>query len=253
MTDQDHTTPDIDLGEAVPVDFNLDDWLDGGSVSQRSIPIYSRPDLIADYEEWGRRYDAAEERAKDAIDETALGEASDLEQLKAEGEEIYARWQASKADWRVRALDDEDEIQPIVSRKPIHPDLPEFAEPEPKQPRDFGNGKPSESYVAAHTAWKARRDAFLEAQKPEQDALDKKRSEADDDANLEMIATAVVSIEFANGVTASGVTVEQLRRMRKSIGARQVQRLLNAATLATIAEPTMPVPSSRTTSRGAQD
>lgn len=249
MTKQDQTTPTLDAGEAVPVDFDLDAWLDGGSVSQRSVPIYSRPDLIADFEEWERRYALAEERAKGQSEETSLGDTDELDALKGEGEEIHAKWLASKAEWRVRALDDEDEIRPITGRKPIYDDLPEFPEPEPKQPRDFGHGKPSEAYVAAHTAWRARRDAYLAEQKPAQDGLDKKRSEAEDEANLEMIAAAVVSIEFANGRTACGVTVDQLRKMRKVIGTRQVTRLLHAATLATMAEPTMPVPSSRTTSK----
>lgn len=248
MTDETLNTPDLDAGEAVPVDFDLDDWIDGGSVSQRSVPIYSRPDLMADYEEWERRYKDAETRTK--AGDVSLGDEDELAALEAEGEALLKQWQASKADWRVRALSIE-EIEEIAGRAPTFPDLPKFLEPEPALPRDHSTGKaPSGAWLAGKAAWTARHDAFLSEQKPEADALAKKRAAAVDETNLESIAAAVVSIDFANGAHADGVTVAQLRKMRAKIGPNQVARLIQAATLATYAEPDLSVPFSRATSKG---
>lgn len=239
--------------EFTPVDFNLDDWINGGSVGHRSVEIFSRPDLQADMQEYVRRIEEAKRRAKAAGEDSALGDRDEVRALERAAEKVYDEWMASKGDWRIRALDVEDDLNPITESVPVYPDLPEFKEKAPVAPRDHEKGKPSAAYTAAFGAWEARRAAFLEAQKPEQDELNRKRTKANDEANMRMIAAAVVSITFANGQVANGVTVEQLRTMRKKIGPLQVAKLLQAAQDAIYREPVLPIPFSPSTSEDDQE
>lgn len=221
--------------EAVPVDFNLDDWIDGGTVTQRSVDIYARPDLMAEYEDWERRYKPAEARAKQVGDEAGLDDGDELATLLAEGERIYSEWMASKTTWYVRALSDE-EINEINERTPKFDALPEFAEKPPAEPRDR-KGNPGAAYTVALEAYEARKAAFLEEQEPARAKLREQRSEAADAANLEMVAAAVVKIEAANGSVKHDVTVPQLVRLGERMGKVQLAKLLDAATIAKLKEP----------------
>ena len=239
--------------EITPVEFDLDDWINGGSVGHRSVAIFSRPDLAADMQEYVRRIEEAKRRAKAGGEDTSLGDRDEVRQLEAEAEAIYNEWIASKGDWRIRALDVEDDLEPIQKSTPTYPDLPEFKEKPPVKPRDHENGKPSVAYTAALDAHEARKAAFLESQREEREELEKKRIAANDEANMQIIAAAVVSITFANGHVAHGVTVEQLRKMRKKIGPLQVAKLLQAAQDAMYREPVLPIPFSPSTSEDAQE
>lgn len=252
MTEQDQTTPTVDASDTLPADFNLDDWINGGSVTRRSIDIYSRPDLYAEYEELERRLQNALARAQ--VDEASLADTEDEElvALRNAIQENYDAWIASKSTWRVRALDVEDEIEPLQAQVPTYDDLPEFPEKAPLAPRDRA-GNATKAFEERYTAWEKRRDEFTAGQADEAKALMEKRIKASDQYDLDCIALAVESIEFANGVVATGVTVEQLRKMRKGIGPQQVKRLLLAALQATTKEPTIPVPFSQTASKGDQD
>lgn len=246
MTDD----PNLDI---TPVDFDLDDWINGGSVGHRSVEIFARPDLQAPMQEYVRRIEEAKRLAKAAGDDSSLVDRDEVRTLELEAEKVYNEWAASKGDWRIRALDEEDDLKPIIESTPTYPDLPKFEEKPPLAPRDHEKGKPSAAYTAAFEAYSARRDAFLEAQKPEQEELDKKRTAANDEANMRIIAAAVVSITFANGKTVEGVTVEQLRRMRKTIGPLQVHKLLIAANDAMYREPVLPIPFSPSVSETDQE
>lgn len=55
MTEHELSTPSIDDTAPIPVDFDLDDWIDGGAVTEHSVAIYARPDLAAVFEDWERR------------------------------------------------------------------------------------------------------------------------------------------------------------------------------------------------------
>lgn len=254
MTDETLNTPaDLADAEALPVDFDLDAWINGGSVGHRSVAIFARPDLAADMQEYVRRIEEAKRRAKAGDEDTSLGDRDEVRALEAEAERIYDEWMASKGDWRIRALDIEDDLEPIQKAMPVYPDLPAFKEKPPVAPRDHDKGKPSAAYSAVLEAYEARRAAFLEAQKPERDELEKERATANDEANMQMIAAAVVSITFANGQVVHDVTVEQLRRMRKTIGPLQVAKLLQATHDAMYREPVLPIPFSPSTSEDAQE
>lgn len=234
--------------EAVPVDFDLDGWIDGGTVTQRSVAIYARPDLMAEYEDWERRYKVAESRVKQAGGEVGLDDGDELAALTAEGERIYEAWMASKATWYVRALSPE-EIDEITERTPKFDDLPKFPEEEPKEPRGTQSAAQAAAFGTAHAAWRSRRDAFLAEQETAALELRKKRIAARDETNIEMVAAAVVKIEAANGATAHGVTVPQLRKMRERMGQRQLNSLIEAATIATMGEPEIKPDFSRSTSK----
>jgi len=243
-----HDTPE----QTTPAEFDLDAWINGGSVSQRSVPIYSRPDLYAQYEEWKRRYDAAEARAKRLGDEAGVGEGSELADLEVEGERIYADWMESKATWFVRALD-AAEIDEINAAIPKADPSPRFTEKPPVEPRDHKGDKPSAAYTAAYEAWQARREAFYAEHAEEIAAAEKAQKAAIDEANLRMVAKALVRIEFAKGGATYEVTVDQLRAIRRQIGSHQILSLINAALAAFSEEPEIPAPFSRSTSRTDQD
>lgn len=254
MTEQNQTTPTLDAGEALPVDFDLDDWLDGGSVVHRSIDIYNRPDLVADYEDWQRRWDLAEERAKIAGDEQSLADSDDEESaaLRAEGERIHAEWLSSKSTWRVRALDQDTEVTPISEAAPKQQTPPQFRRPQPQAPRDYANGKPAPAYEKALEDWTKERDEFFKANEGEIKRVEKANAEIAHNVDLAHVAAAVVSIEFPGGKTVEGVSIDQLRKLEQRIGRGQFNRLLLAAIETLGSEPVVPVPFSQTSSKGAR-
>lgn len=216
MTDE-SLAPERDAGEAVPVDFDLDDWIDGGAVTEHSVPIYSRPDLAAAIEDWERRRKHAKIVA---AGEESLGESS-LAALDAEGREIYEQWVASKATWYVRALPLErlDALRVAAKIPDVIPDLKSG----------------DEAAKAKHAKRQEKRAKEIEA--------------AAEELQLVTIAEAVNRIEGANGATKDGVTVEQLRRMRERLGARQIRGLYSTAMLAAYKEPELAPDFSRGTSK----
>ena len=121
MTDETLNDDTADLNEPTPVEFDLDDWIDGGAVTEHSVPIYSRPDLAAVLEDWERRRKHA---TIVAGDDEALGGES-IEDLEAEGRTIYKQWIESKATWYVRALTPErlDELRAAANIPSPIPDL----------------------------------------------------------------------------------------------------------------------------------
>lgn len=217
MTDETLNTPTADAAEAVPVEFDLDDWIDGGAVTEHSVPIYARPDLAAVLEDWERRRKHA--KIVDGDDEALGGES--IADLEAEGRTIYKEWIESKATWYVRALTPErlDELRTAAKIPDLIPDL------------KAGD----EAAKAKHATRQEKRAKEIEA--------------ASEELQLATIAEAVNRIEGANGATAEGVTVNQLRRLRERLGALQIRGLYNTAMLAAYKEPELTPDFSRSTSR----
>lgn len=217
MTDETLNDDTADLNEPTPVAFDLDDWIDGGAVTEHSVPIYSRPDLAAVLEDWERRRKHAKIVAGD--DEALGGES--IEDLEAEGRAIYKQWIESKATWYVRALTPErlDELRAAANIPSPIPDL------------KSGN----EAAKAKHAKRQEKRAKEIEA--------------AAGELQLTTIAEAVNRIEGANGSSADGVTVEQLRRLRERLGAIQIRGLYNTAMLASLKEPELSPDFSGSTSR----
>lgn len=217
MTDEGLNTTILEEAP-IPADFDLDDWIDGGAVTEHSVAIYSRPDLAAAIEDWERR--------RKIVKVTGGGDASlgepTLESLEEEGREIYRQWVDSKATWYVRALEPSriEEIHAAGKVPDAIADLP---------------GSPDPTALAKHEKRQAKRAAEITA--------------AADEVSLHMLAESVTRIVGANGGVKEGVTVEQLRRMRERLGQRQVTSLLNAATLAVLVDPELKPDFSQATSK----
>lgn len=93
---------------AVPVgDDWFDQWMSTGTVAQRSLDVYGRPDLYGRFEELERRL----EHAKQAKGDLSLGD-SGADSILEEMTELHKQWTASKSVWFIRALSS-DEIDAI--------------------------------------------------------------------------------------------------------------------------------------------
>lgn len=100
-----------------PETFDIDGWLTGASLPQRSVTIYQRPDLVADLQDLARRV-AILESVQDA-EATAAGspEADELKALQAEQLAKLLEFKAGKLTLWVRALDTE-ELKAIEAATP---------------------------------------------------------------------------------------------------------------------------------------
>lgn len=195
-------------------EITLDDWIDTGTVARGTVVIYNDRELAAEYE----ALEAKLKTAQDDATERSLDDEDESAEILARMEELYARWEASKAVWILRALS-RDEASDIVDRIPV-PD---------------GPGK------LADGATEAQRSAHGAALK----AWLRQSQRAQDERNLEFVAAALVSVETAKG-TVRHVSVDTLRRMRsRPHGAHDLERLVSAVNEATqgeveISRPTLP-------------
>lgn len=185
-------------------------WLNSGTVAQRSVDIYSRPDLFARYESLARQHEAA--AAVEKAGEKSLGSPG-TEAIEAQMEELYQEWRASKMTWFIRALNasEIDEVRDASN-----------------YPEELG------------------KDASEEDKK----AFEKAEREARDTSNVLTVAKAVVKIENPDGeVIRDHVSVDEMRAMRVQLGDTQVMRLVAAALVASTQEVEMPVPFSSRNSK----
>lgn len=221
-----NTTPDaIEDSTAVPAgDDWFDTWLETGTVSQRSVDVYGRPDLYADYENLERRYAIAQAKEqKGSGPERDLTEMSDSNQILEDMENLYAAWTKSKTTWYIRALN-EDEIDAI------------------KDGIDF----PTEPEFKKGTA--------EDAKKKIQAKYERDKSRADAQSNYRMVASALVKVtNLAGDTVKDAITAAEVEQVRSKIGDLQILRLVAAAMVASTQEPTMPVPLSPTNSNNDQD
>lgn len=231
--------------EAVPADFEgdaFDEWIGGATVSKRSVPIYGKPGLYAEWEQLERDIEIAE--AAEAGGGEMAG--SESKKLKKRLEEIYYEWMDSKSDWIVRALD-EDDLKEITDEL----EADGIVEPdkliEPTAPKPL-TAKHSDQQGKAHTL--ATNE--YETAKAEYEAAlpDHQKAVAAyaDELNLRIISVAVDRIDFASGRTQDTITVEQLRGLKKRLGERQLLKLIQASQLAMFQEPEIHAPFSRDSS-----
>lgn len=205
--------------EAVPVgDDWFDQWLETGTVAQRSVPIFGRPDLFARYEDLERRRAVA---AEVDHEERSLGDST-LADLDDEIEALYKQWEASKTVWYIRALQPE-EIEAVRDECEF-PDEPEPAEGEKEVTAD------------------ARR------------AYEKAAEAANTKANQILVSRSLVKVENSSGeVVQTSITPERVAVMREKLGDQQILRLVAAAMVAASQESSIPVPFSRTSSKNGRD
>ena len=188
-------------------------WLNTGTVSQRSIDIYSRPDLFAQYERLERELAVAREVEK--AGDRALGHTGSAA-IEERIEALYQEWQASKMVWFIRALSGE-ELDRISDESDF--------------PKALGENATDE----------------------EKDAHRRKEREANTRSNIKSIVAAVVKIEDAEGnVVRESVTEDEMWAMRDQFGEQQVLKLVTAALVASTSEVAMPVPTSSSNSKENQ-
>ena len=188
-------------------------WLNTGTVSQRSIDIYSRPDLFAQYERLERELAVAREVEK--AGDRALGHTGSAA-IEERIEALYQEWQASKMVWFIRALSGE-ELDRISDESDF--------------PKALGENATDE----------------------EKDAHRRKEREANTRSNIKSIVAAVVKIEDAEGnVVRESVTEDEMWAMRDQFGEQQVLKLVTAALVASTSEVAMPVPTSSSSSKENQ-
>lgn len=245
MPDQITATP----SEPIPADFEgdaFDEWIDGATVSKRSVAIYGKPGLFAEYEQLERDLEVAQAAAKGG-EEMGGSESKRIERRLGE---IYAEWMDSKSNWVVRALseDDFDAIKEQMAEEGIvEPD----PLPEPVPPKDLP-AKRTDQQGKTHTL----KTAEYETAKAEYDATLPDHTKAvtayADELNFRIIATSVDRIDFASGRVQDSITVEQLRKLKKRLGERQLLSLISASQLAMYQEPEIPAPFSRTSSEDDQ-
>ena len=225
--------------------IDLNTWLAGATVTQASVDIYQRPDLLGKIEEWQRRYARAEKNAP-AVLERGIDDPDPLADLTAEGERLFAELEASKAVWYVRALSSDDS------------DAIDEAHPEPTRPASFDEAPPvmqakpteaqSSAFLAAYEAWKERRAAFVEAQSVERDEYVRAMTRVLKARGAERIVRCLDRIEVGGEVVTGSITIEQARSLPERIGEHQVGKIMEAIGQATNAEPDLPASFSRASS-----
>lgn len=215
MSDQ--HTPGPALEEA---DFDLMDWIETGTIARRTVVVHNDPAAADRFLELEKRLAELGFDDEDDLADAPLGSpsvSSEVDAIRREHAELYARWEASRATWTVRAVS-EEEVEAIVAAIPA-PKMP--VPPLEKAGR------------AAHEAYYQKVAEYTEAKK-----------KFDDEVNLAIIARAVEKVETAQG-TARGVTVDQLRKLKaRPHGAQWIDRLRDAVSAATEGDVDVPRPTS---------
>lgn len=223
MTENTNIDP-VNDSQAVPAgDDWFDQWIDAGTVSQRSVDVYGRPDLYAQYEDLERKYAVAQAKERKGGPERDLTEMSEANQILEAMEKLYGAWMKSKTTWFIRALN-EDEIDSIKDAANF-PTEPKF------------------------------KDGMAEGAKKEVQAkYERELTRANSESNFGMVSAALVKVTNPSGDTVKeSITPAEVEKMRAKIGDLQILRLVSAAMVASTQEPTMPVPLSPTNSNDDQD
>lgn len=203
--------------------FDIFEWIQSGTVAQRTVVIYNDPAVAVEFEALERRLQAVEPLVEGADRE--MGAPNEAAQIEAEMAALYDRWQASKAVWTVQALP-EEKIREVAE-----------AHPTPQQPPTPPPG--------ADEATKAAHRAAVEEWAP-------KFQEARQMLDLALLSAAVVKVETPRG-TASSVPLEALIAMRaRPHGPAQIRRLVEAFNEATRGDVEIPAPKSHGSSKGTQ-
>jgi hypothetical protein len=233
MTDStDPTTSDVTVDPSAFGD-ELDAWLGGATLARRSVDIYARPDLYAEYQDLERQLELAGKSRREGDVEESLEDsaAADIEQKLVE---LHAQWMASKSTWVVRGLP--REVYRELSKE--HPEVKA-----PAQPPADADDETRAAYKSAVDEWAASVDArnyaILEQAVVEVRLASGKITTVDIDPTTQLVATPLVNATRLNG-------------MRSSLGEWQFIKLINASKLAATQEPVIPAPFLRSSSKTAK-
>lgn len=214
--------------------FDLLDWIESGTVARRQVVIHNNPRVAEEFATIEARLaelgHTDDETGDGTVRDEPLGgsvEDAEIEQLLAAREDVEARWEAARSTWTVRA----------VSQEEVEASFDEVPPPKPPlRPKNF-DAAPDKI-----------RAAFVEASAKHQRA----NAKANEDRQIVLIATALVSIETARG-TATSVSVDALRALRsKPHGKQWIDKLYAAVDAATSEDPEVPRPTSSGRSTSTQ-
>jgi len=213
------------MSESTPIvtdfDTEFEAWLEGADLPQRSVVIYSKPQLFSTIQDLRRR----RENLEKAIGKDASQGDTELDELAADEESVYAEWMASKSTWFVHALSDDQKTL-------VREGIPTFK----RLPED------------APDADKAKLARQIEAAQVE--------------ANLRTVAVATIKIELHDktlelpkieNVKDLERVANKLRAMVKKIGDESVLKLIIAIGEAAENSEEIAVPKSRKQSESDQD
>ena len=205
---------ELNVGEPVPAgDDWFDAWLNTGTVAQRSVEIYGRPDLFAEFEALERQLSVAKEIEESG--DKVLGDTG-VDTIEKKMEDLYAEWQKSKTTWFIRALTS-SEVEKIKDDCGFPDELPDDADKDARKEHD-------KAVEAANTK-----------------------------ANHEMVARALVKVQNPSGGTVKdSITPAEVAVLQKKLGDTQILRLVAAAMVAMTQEVSIPVPLSRKNSKDAR-
>ena len=213
----------------------FDDWIGGASVARRSLPIYGKPGLYAEYEQLERDLAAADAAAEQGTELAGSGTSRILARM----EELHAEWVASKSTWTLEAVD-VDGFDALAAAEPAL-----TAPVRPVAPVTPQTGQaPAEVAAAA----RAEHEAALKAHETAMVDYAAAKKAFDRAMELRVIAAAVVRIEFADGRVADTISVAQLEQLRARLGSRQIYALAAAAQSAALGDLVVPAPFSRRSS-----
>lgn len=263
---------DVDLGNGF-----FDDWIAGASTARRAVVIYGKPGLFAEAQQVERELQIEQAAAAQGGGDEMSG--SQVTRLEKRRQAIYEEWEGSRTTWIVEQIDD-DVIESVKKRlaedgitepaQPTEPERPVAPELVKKLP-----GNATEAQRRAHTV---RVQAFEQAQIEHDAAIaawkidyeeyvsgpladyEKALEEYSDVVNLHLISAALREVKDAQGQTRQraileegqvivpAVTVEQLRRLQKTLGRPQLLRLMTGITEASYSETVLTAPFSPRTS-----
>ena len=205
---------ELNVGEPVPAgDDWFDAWLNTGTVAQRSVEIYGRPDLFAEFEALERQLSVAKEIEESG--DKVLGDTG-VDTIEKKMEDLYAEWQKSKTTWFIRALTS-SEVEKIKDDCGFPDELPDDADKDARKEHD-------KAVEAANTK-----------------------------ANHEMVARALVKVQNPSGDTVKdSITPAEVAVLQKKLGDTQILRLVAAAMVAMTQEVSIPVPLSLKNSKDAR-
>lgn len=217
-------------------DFDFDAWLDGVTPATTSVDILQDPALLADYDEWQRRYSRA---VKTEPAERSMGDPDPIAALTAEGESLLARIEQSRTTWHLRALTDADR-RAVRAAFPEPPAMAGFTEPPPSLNLESPTEAQAKAFTLTFEAWRARRDVWTAEHRAELEAYGDQYATMAIQRATERIRRAVAKVEQHGVIIAEELTYEQVKRLLRKIGEAQAVVLSDAIDRASAEVPEVP-------------
>ncbi|MCC3276372.1 hypothetical protein LJ753_10870 [Arthrobacter sp. zg-Y20] len=208
-------------------ELDLDDWLTGGQRKAHPVTLYSRADLLADIEEL-----EAERRIQERMvspEDAPLG-GSPTTDLDGRIDALYAQLHASKKEFRVSSLT-QPEVE--VIRAQVRKDLKEAIDLAAAEAREEAKNTVRRMGVTTP----AEVNNVLRAQ-----ALEAANKVIEHETTARVLAACTVMRRGAEWVS---LTVEQVKRIEKTIGSSQIDNWNRAFSRAANEAPVVTVPKSR--------